>query len=170
MLTGDRVLLRPLRDDDVEPLWRVGLDARTWALTSDRPFVPETLEAYRARTAERGGSGAAVFAVEADGTLAGEAGLYRVDPLARAASVGLTLLPEHRGQGLGRDVVAVLVSYAFRSRNLRRVHLQALASNEAALRCYAAAGFVEEGRLREHAWVEGGYEDLVLMARLRDPS
>jgi RimJ/RimL family protein N-acetyltransferase len=61
----------------------------------------------------------------------------------------------------------VLLGYAFRSRNLRRVHLQSLASNERALGAYRAVGFVEEGRLRQHAWVEGAYEDIVLMAVLR---
>lgn len=35
------------------------------------------------------------------------------------------------------------------------------------LRCYRAVGFVEEGRLREAAWVEGGYEDMVVMSVLR---
>ena len=47
------------------------------------------------------------------------------------------------------------------------MHLQTLASNEAALRAYRAVGFVEEGRLREAAWVEGAYDDVVLMAVLR---
>ena len=61
----------------------------------------------------------------------------------------------------------MLVDYAFRSRNLRRVHLQTLASNTAALASYRAVGFMEEGRLREHAWVEGAYEDIVLMGVLR---
>jgi RimJ/RimL family protein N-acetyltransferase len=37
----------------------------------------------------------------------------------------------------------------------------------AALRSYEKAGFVVEGRLREHAWVRGHYEDIVLMAILR---
>lgn len=32
---------------------------------------------------------------------------------------------------------------------------------------YEAAGVAEEGRLREHAWVRGRYEDLVLMGILR---
>ena len=61
----------------------------------------------------------------------------------------------------------MLLGYAFRSRNLHRVHLQSLASNERALRAYRAVGFVEEGRLREHAWVEGSYDDVVLMSVLR---
>ncbi|MCW2776653.1 MAG: hypothetical protein JWN17_378, partial [Frankiales bacterium] len=37
MLTGTRVVLRPLRDDDAEPLWRAVLDPVTWARTEERP-------------------------------------------------------------------------------------------------------------------------------------
>ena len=167
MLTGDRVVLRPLRPSDVEPLWRARLDPLTWAQTTEKPLSPEPLEEMQARYAAPGPSGSAQFAVDVDGVLAGRAGLFGVDDLARTAEVGLTLLPEHRGQGLGQDVLRVLLGYAFRSRNLRRVHLQTLASNERALGAYRAVGFVEEGRLREHAWVEGAYDDVVLMAVLR---
>ena len=167
MLTGERVLLRPFRPEDIEPLWQSRLDPLTWARTTEAPLVPETLEAYRARHATRGQDGAAEFAAEAGGALIGRGGLFHVDPLARHAEVGLAILPEHQGKGYGTDVLRVLVDYGFRSRNLRRIHLQTLASNAAALRCYSAAGFVEEGRQREHAWVEGQYEDIVLMAVLR---
>jgi RimJ/RimL family protein N-acetyltransferase len=167
VLTGDRVVLRPLRPSDVEPLWRTRLDPVTWAQTTEAPLVPETLEEAQARYAGPSAAGTAQFAVEVDGVLAGRAGLFGVDELARHGEVGLTLLPEHRGQGLGQDVLRVLLGYAFRSRNLRRVRLQSLASNERALGAYRAVGFAEEGRLREHAWVEGAYEDIVLLAVLR---
>lgn len=167
MLTGERVVLRPFRPADVEPLWRARLDPRTWAQTTEAPYVPETLEAYRARCAQPGKDGSAEFAVEVDEVLVGRAAVFGVDQLARTGEVGLSLLPEHRGRGHGRDVLRVLLGYGFRSRNLRRVQLQTLASNEPALRAYRAVGFVEEGRLREHAWVEGAYDDVVLMAVLR---
>ena len=167
MLTGDRVLLRPLRPSDVEPLWRTRLDPITWAQTSEAPYVPETLESARARYAEPAKDSSASFAVEVEGALVGRAALFGVDDLARSAEIGLTLLAEHRGRGHGRDVLQVLLCYAFRSRNLRRVHLQSLASNQRALRTYRAVGFVEEGRLREHAWVEGAYDDVLLLSVLR---
>ena len=58
--------------------------------------------------------------------------------------------------------------YAFRLRNLRRVWLEVHASNERAIRAYSSCGFVEEGRMREHIWLDGRYLDNVLMGILRD--
>lgn len=167
MLSGERVVLRALRPEDVEPLWRMRQDRQLWAQIDDRPLLPQPLAEYRARYDARSTGDDALFAVEVHGELAGRALLFKVDPLARHGEVGLSLLPEFRGRGYGRDVLRVLLDYAFRSRNLRRVHLQTLASNTAALAAYRAVGFVEEGRLREHAWVEGGYDDVVVMSVLR---
>lgn len=167
MLSGERVVLRAMRPEDVEPFWRARQDPMTWAQTSESPLLPQTLAEYRARYEAPSTDTSAPFAVDVDAVLVGRAGLFSVDDLARHAEIGLSLLPEHRGKGYGRDVLRVLLDYGFRSRNLRRIHLQTLASNEPALRAYRAAGFVEEGRRREHAWVEGRYDDVVLMAVLR---
>lgn len=170
MLSGERVVLRPLTDDDVEPLWRGKLDPVTWARTSDGPLLPTPLATTRAAFAEPRAAGDALFAVDAGGVLVGQALLFGVDHLSRSAELGLWLLEEHRGRGLGRDALRVLAAYAFRSRNLRRLSLRTLASNAPALAVYRALGFVEEGRQREAAWVEGAYDDLVLMSLLRsDP-
>ncbi len=67
----------------------------------------------------------------------------------------------------GTAAIRQLVELGFLRCNLRRIHLQAIASNAAALRAYEKAGFVVEGRLREHAWVRGAYEDIVLIGILR---
>ena len=58
-------------------------------------------------------------------------------------------------------------TYAFRLRNQRRVWLWVHAGNERAARSYRACGFVEEGRLRQHVWSNGNYEDAVYMGILR---
>ena len=36
------------------------------------------------------------------------------------------------------------------------------------LRAYRSCGFVEEGRMRGHVWLDGRYLDNVLMGILRD--
>lgn len=169
MLHGEHVTLRPVRPDDYEQLYAWRIDLATWGDTSELAPFPMTFEAYKqwrdeaALTPEKGVS----WAVEAGGTLVGGASLFAFDELSRNAEVGISLGPDHRGKGYGRETLRLLVDFGFRHRNLHRVWLEASAENERALRAYRAAGFVEEGRLREHAWIDGRYVDVVRMAVLR---
>ena len=71
-------------------------------------------------------------------------------------------------KGYGREVVRLLLDYAFHYLGARRIALTTHASNERAIRCYTACGFVEEGRPRKAVWIEGEYIDLVNMSILRD--
>ncbi|MDN5777819.1 MAG: GNAT family N-acetyltransferase [Humibacillus sp.] len=87
--------------------------------------------------------------------------------LARHAEAGINLERNARGRGIGTAAVVQLVEFGFVRHNLRRIHLQAISSNVAAIRAYEKAGFVVEGRQRQHAWVRGTYEDIVRMGILR---
>ena len=142
------VSLRARTDDDLDVLYRLTADLDTWEERNPAEPAPMT----RARF---------------DALLVGTASLFGVDSFARHAEVGINLLPEARGRGVGTEAMRPLVEFAFVRRNLSRIHLQAIASNTAALRSYEKAGFVVEGRLRKHAWVRGAYEDIVLMGILR---
>jgi RimJ/RimL family protein N-acetyltransferase len=51
--------------------------------------------------------------------------------------------------------------------NLHRVSLNVLAHNERAIVSYLHAGFVIEGTLREAAFIDGQWRDVVAMAALR---
>lgn len=168
MLHGDLVTLRPVTPADLSLLYEWRMDAETWQLSEDDPLVPMTFARYEERHKLRESDEVgAEFAIEGNGELVGRCGMFAFDHLARNASIGITIGLPHRGRGYGRDAVRVLVDYAFRIRNLHRVHLDTIATNVAGQRAYVAAGFVEEGRLREHAWVDGRYVDLVQMGVLR---
>ena len=169
MLTGERVTLRPISPADYEQLWEWRIELATWGDTTPMAPYPMTFEAYKewsdeaARKPEQGFS----WAIEVDGTMVGRASLFAFDELARNAEVGLGFGPEHRGKGYGRETLALLLDFGFRHRNLHRIWLEVSATNERAVRSYRAAGFVEEGRLREHAWIDGAYVDVIRMAVLR---
>ena len=167
MLEGERVILRPVRAGDLPSLYEIRNDAATWVSASNKPLWPMPYSEFEKLYAELAADDAAEFAVECDGVLVGRCALFQIDELSRNAAIGLTLGAAHRGKGLGRDVVRVLLDYGFNKRNLHRVHLDTLASNAAGLRAYAACGFVEEGRLRDAAYLGGGFEDLVVMSVLR---
>ena len=164
------VSLRARTDDDLDVLYRISADLDSWEERNPSepgPLTRAQFDARLARLADSDASENVAFVVDVDGAAVGSASLFEFDSFARHAEAGITLVPEARGRGVGTEAIRQLVEFAFVRRNLRRIHLQAIASNTAALRSYEKAGFVVEGRLREHAWVRGAYEDIVLMGILR---
>jgi RimJ/RimL family protein N-acetyltransferase len=171
MLRGERVLLRPRQREDLPRVWQFSNDPEFKRLIGDWPFEPQSLERLEARFAaslaegERDGPR---FAIEADGQYIGHAFLYDFEADGVCwLSIGIGD-PAYQGQGYGREALWLLLDYAYRIRNLRRVCLHVSAFNERAIRVYRALGFVEEGRLRQHVWIGDRYDDLVCMGLLRD--
>jgi RimJ/RimL family protein N-acetyltransferase len=165
------VSLRTRTDDDLDVMYRISADLDSWEERDPSEPGPLTRARFDARVARAADSDASeqsvAFVVDVDGTAVGSASLFDFDSFAGHAEAGISLVPEARGRGVGTAAILQLVQFGFVRRNLRRIHLQAIASNTAALRSYQKAGFVVEGRRREHAWVRGGYEDIVLMGILR---
>lgn len=169
MPTPPVVTLRARTDADLDALYSIAADLDTWEERSPgRPATPSR-EAWQARlTAREADPGSDVsFVIDVDGAAVGNIGLFDMDDLARHAEVGIALIPTARGRGIGTEAMRQILEYAFLRANLRRVHLEVISSNAAAIRSYEKAGFVVEGRQREHAWVRGRYEDIVRMGLLR---
>ncbi|GAA4350974.1 GNAT family N-acetyltransferase [Angustibacter luteus] len=163
------VSLRARTDDDLDVLFEIARDLGTWEernAEAPRPLTRAQFDARLARAADSVDESVS-FVVDVDGVAVGGASLFNVDSFARHAEAGINLAVDARGRGIGTAAIVQLVEFGFVRRNLRRVHLQAIASNAAAIRAYEKAGFVIEGRQREHAWVRGAYEDIVLMGILR---
>ncbi len=165
------VSLRPRTDEDLDLLFETAADLDTWEERTShapRPVTRDRFDARLARAADDEDPRAPVFfVVDVDGTAVGSATLFDVDLLARHAEAGITLERGARGRGIGTAAISQLVEFGFVRLNLRRIHLQAISSNIAAIRAYEKAGFVVEGRQRQHAWVRGAYEDVVRMGILR---
>lgn len=161
------VSLRARRDEDLDVLFSIAADLESWEERGPEAPAPLTRRQWDARHAASNDDTTS-FVVDVDGHAVGSAALFGHDWLARHAEASIALIPEARGRGIGTAAMVKLVEFGFVRRNLRRIHLQAVASNVAAVRAYEKAGFVLEGRLREHAWVRGRYEDMVVMAVLRD--
>lgn len=164
------VTLRSRADADLDVLFRIAADLETWEERGPSSPAPLTIEAYRTRMAEAESdtSGSNVrFVVDVDGVAVGSVSLFGFDQLARHAEVGIALVAEARGKGIGTTAISQIVEFAFVRCNLRRVHLEVIESNLGAIRAYEKAGFVLEGRQRQHAWVRGRYEDILVMGLLR---
>ena len=84
---------------------------------------------------------------------------------AHSGVLGIALLPEFRGRGIGRELISRTL-VAARAFGYHRVELTVRESNLDAIALYKKVGFEIEGLLRDAVQVDGIYENVVLMARL----
>ncbi len=170
MIQGERITLRAVTPEDYPRLTEFKNDVEFELLGGGLPPKPRTLAGVTEFYDKVTGHGDQyTFAIEADGVLIGDAGLFNINRVNGTGEMGIGI-GDHAywGRGYGREAVGLLLDYGFRLQNLRKIWLEVHGSNERAIRSYTAAGFVEEGRQREHVWSGGRYDDIVLMAVLRD--
>ncbi len=173
MFANDRVRLRPPSPDDAAAIYETTSDPELHLIADDRPFIPQSLPALAAelekRIADPGDGTDVGFVAEsvADGAFLGLCFVWGIDVFNRYGHIGINLTPSSRGHGYGRDVVGLLCRYGFRSRNLRRLEIETLASNAPMRRVAEACGFTHEGTQREREYDGDGYADIVIYGLLR---
>lgn len=167
MLQGKRVLLRAMRREDLTRQWEFNNSLEVELAGGGDPPIPQSLERLEAEfdaDVGRGGRNGASFAIEADGKFIGGCALFNFNDTAHTCELGITIGDlEYQGKGYGREAIGLLLDYAFRLRNMRKVYLTVNGDNERAQRAYRACGFTEEARWHQHVWSAGQYVDLVGM-------
>ena len=157
VLRGERVVLRPLRPDELDVL------VATVTPETSGPGARERL----ARRIERSGrflDGFLDLGVEVDGELIGDVSA-RQPATALPAGVfelGIALLDEHRGRGYGTDAIRALTQHLFDRLGAERVQASTDVENAAMRRVFAKLGFVEEGVMRGFMPAAGRRADYVL--------
>lgn len=82
-----------------------------------------------------------------------------------ASNMGIALLPEFRGQGIGTTAQKILSDQLLMS--YQRVEASTDVENIAEQRSLEKAGFIREGVLRSAQFRDGQYHDLVSYSRVR---
>jgi ribosomal protein S18 acetylase RimI-like enzyme len=80
-------------------------------------------------------------------------------------TLGVGLLPEFRGKGIGRQLMRRTIDAAF-AFGLTRIELTVREENANAIALYKSLGFEVEGMHRRAVCIEGKYENLYSMALL----
>ena len=155
-IAGERVVLRPLRDDDVP-----------WVLKMlTLPEIARWWHQYDADRVRQDLLGEDPwFAIEHEGTAIGAVGYWEeLEPDHRHAGIDITLHPERLDQGFGRDAVGALARWLFEERGHHRLVIDPAVENERAIRCYEAVGFERVGVMRRYESDDaGGWRDGLLM-------
>ena len=112
-----------------------------------------------------------VFGAFIDGEIVGVAGFRRQDgpqTMHKADLWGMYVRRSAGRSGVGRRLVDAVIAHA--AEHVEKLHLSVMSRNEAALRLYKAAGFVEYGREVKAFKQDGRYFDEVLMDLFLDGS
>ncbi len=90
-----------------------------------------------------------------------------VPTYAHEGMLGMGLLPDYRGRGLGERLIRAALDAA-RGAGFERVSLSVYASNTRAMALYQKVGFVHEGTRVRGRKVDGAYDDIHMMAYFTD--
>lgn len=103
---------------------------------------------------------------EVDGTVVGGGNFTRGKWVknAHTAELGVALIREYRGLGIGEGMMRAGIDWA-REVGVRKLNLGVFATNRAAIRLYERLGFAEEGRRKGEVILGGVPVDEVLMTR-----
>tara|TARA_Y100001935_G_C17296656_1_gene506502 strand:- start:588 stop:1145 length:558 start_codon:yes stop_codon:yes gene_type:complete len=89
--------------------------------------------------------------------------------LSHTGGFGISVLKEHRNQKIGSMLIETLLEWARGVRQIEKVTLAVLASNDRAIYLYKKLGFLEEGRrIKAIKLGPDQYVDDILMARFLD--
>jgi RimJ/RimL family protein N-acetyltransferase len=180
-LTGRRVHLRAVEAGDIPLLHRWQNDpavAGQWS--SVFPMAFSQLEhLYTSQPAVGDERGAfLIIHGEATGEDAGEdtaVGLvtyHRIwsAPHSPGYNIGISIAPEHRGQGFGSEAQRLLADYLLATLPVGRVEASTDIENIPEQRALERAGFSREGVLRSAWWREGRWHNMVMYSRVQgDP-
>ena len=183
-VVGDRVLLRPLVEADVQPLFELIECSREFLSVSlpwpaEECFTPEDvaskIEAWDLQAQMANGACWGIFEKAAGGSegagasaglkIAGCIMLGWVQWKNRSATVSYWLGKNFCGRGLATEALLLVAGESF-AMGLNRLELTAAVNNPKSAAVARRAGFAEEGICREYERIHGRFEDHVRFSLL----
>ena len=169
-MTAERVRLEPLTPDDSQTLWQ-WINARDLVVQSSqyRPVHTDSHEHWFKRIQNTPDCVIFALRIFPSQTLIGSCQLHSIHPVHRSADLQIRIGADNcRNKGYGKQALDQLLEFGFRDLNLNRIYLHVLADNLPAQRLYERFHFQHEGRLRCAVFVDGRYQDVLLMGLLRE--
>ncbi len=172
MFSGQKIILRELRETDLETLNRWMND---WAVASTllRRVPSSLLSTKNWHTALQQDNSRIIFAIETSENFRfiGCVGLDAIDLLNRNGRLYIYIGEKALwDQGYGTDAIETFLNYISKNLDLNKIYLTVLAENEKGRRFYQKLGFQEEGLFVQDIFWEGEYKDIVRMAKIQKRS
>lgn len=97
----------------------------------------------------------------------GNAMMFSFDWNAKHAEIGYVFHKGYWGKGYGTECVALMDEFAFGVLQLHKLYASAAAANTGSARILEKNGYQLEGRLKDHYFIDGQYDDALLFGKIR---
>lgn len=153
-------MIRPLTEEDVTETYLEWMNDPLVTRYLEARFQTHTMEDLRRFVASN-----PVWGIFVDGVHVGN---IKLDTNAhhKRGDIGLLIGAEYWGKGHATDAINAMTEHAFSS-GLHKVTAGAYAGNGGSVRAFEKAGFSREGVLKEHWYVDGEYQDGILMGKIK---
>ena len=168
------ITIRPARPEDAAQIItyarRVFAEPGVSLITLAEEFNPTTESEARMISEMNRATNSLCLVAEDDGRIVGQLMLQggKRRNVRHAATLGITVGREHRGQGVGRRLMEYAIDWARAGGVVTRIELNVFVRNSNSIRLYESCGFVVEGRRRRSIHRDGEYMDDLVMALLLD--
>ena len=172
MLTGDRVVLAPVREADLPAFYEAHVDIRNRGAYFPLGVLSEsTMKTRFAQTGFWEKEEGTLLIRTLDGQIVGHIEFFPPVGYWDAFELSYQLYDDAQaGRGYTTEAVQLLVDYLFGAKKKHRIQLVIVPENAASKRIAEKCGFVHEGRIRGAFFNDGRNHDVDLFGLLRtDP-
>jgi RimJ/RimL family protein N-acetyltransferase len=169
MLSGKKVILRPFEESDIENTVK-WLNDLEFGVLIDRikpTSIQERRDWYNTISKDHSAVVFAINLTEKNHHI-GNCGLFNIDCRSRRGQIWIYLDKKYTGQGLGKEVINLILEYGFHYLNLNRIYLYVVSTNERAKKFYERCGFQYEGTSRQHIYLKNRYVDAIWFGILKE--
>lgn len=171
-LIGERITLRPYRDDDADALLGLYGDSVVTRWWSHEPWTQrqQAIEYLERMRRDRVDSEFYPWAIatNADDALIGTAALFEIDRTHQRGMIGYALSPAQQGHGYAHESLRLLLDFAWNTLDLQRIEADTDPENTASRRLLERLGFSHEGSMRKRWFVHGEWHDAAWYGLLRE--
>jgi ribosomal-protein-alanine N-acetyltransferase len=166
----DIITFKPLSIEDVSMIHEYASDEEVsrfigWKLMKSLEETREFVETMIKRE-EAGTHMYASVVLKATQAVIGTVMLFDFDKEANQAEVGYVFHKSYWGRGYGTKSIALLTDFAFAVLNLHKLHACVVDVNIGSSRILEKNGYVLEGRLKDHFFIEDNYYDSLLYGKV----
>ena len=164
-LEGKKIYLSPMMEEDAEKYIKWLSDRKVsdglrstcklYNIVSEREWIQKNME-----------RGEYTFSIvlNENNELIGNCGIMNTDFINGTATIGIFIGEEkYRGQGIGKEVLELLLDYGFNFLRLHNIKLDVFSFNKQAIACYKKVGFKEYGTRHECYYLDGKWYDEIIM-------